>query len=81
MRAFLMTVAYKIILMMLGATDIATSNHTPTRMDRLRYDLFGLKIQRLWDSEISGLGVEVFPSGVRCGGFVIGYTKSSGSSI
>jgi len=42
---------------------MATQKLTPTRVDRLKYDPAGSKIQRLWDSEVSGLGIEVFPSG------------------
>lgn len=42
---------------------MAAINLTETRIDRLRYEANGPKIQRTWDSAISGLGVEVFASG------------------
>ncbi len=41
---------------------MATANFTATRIDRFKYSADGPKIQRLWDSEVGGLGVEVFPS-------------------
>lgn len=44
---------------------MATVNFTPTRVDRFKYDSSGSKIQRHWDAEIGGLGVEVFPSGKK----------------
>jgi integrase len=42
---------------------MATVNLTATRVDRLKYDPTGAKIQRTWDGQISGLGVEVFSTG------------------
>lgn len=44
---------------------MATQKLTATRVDRFKFDPTGSKIQRLWDSEVSGLGVEVFPSGKK----------------
>jgi|GEM_PF-2051293 len=42
---------------------MAAVNLTATRVDRLKYDPKGPKIQRIWDTEVSGLGVEVFVTG------------------
>jgi len=42
---------------------MATVNFTATRVDRLKYDPDGPKIQRNWDTEIPGLGLEVFSTG------------------
>jgi integrase len=42
---------------------MAAVNLTATRIDRIKYDSNGSKIQRTWDTEVAGLGVEVFLSG------------------
>ena len=44
---------------------MATVNLTATRVDRLKHDPEGTKIQRTWDSKISGLGIDVFQSGKK----------------
>ena len=36
---------------------------TRAKVDKLKYNPTGSKIQRVWDLQIPGLGVEVFPSG------------------
>lgn len=44
---------------------MATVNFTATRVDRLKHDPEGARIQRTWDSQISGLGVDIFQSGKK----------------
>ncbi|HYQ71565.1 MAG TPA: integrase family protein [Gammaproteobacteria bacterium] len=41
---------------------MAGINLTPTRITNLRYDDSGAAIQRLWDSQVPGLGIEVYKS-------------------
>lgn len=42
---------------------MGTVNLTATRIDRFKFDCEGPAIQRLWDSEIGGLGVQVVKTG------------------
>ena len=44
---------------------MATISLTETKIARFRFDTDGPRIQRLWDTQVSGLGVEVFPTGRR----------------
>jgi integrase len=49
---------------------------TKRQIDALRYDPAGPPAQIIWDSEIIGLGVRCFPSGVRS--FVLNYRTEGG---
>lgn len=44
---------------------MATVNLTATRIDRLKHNPKGAKIQRTWDKQIPGLGVELFQTGKK----------------
>ena len=41
----------------------AASKLTPARVAKFAYNANGPKLQRLWDSQVVGLGYELFPSG------------------